>query len=129
MENFVFYRSSTNGGKSWTETKNLSEDMPGFNVGHVRLAVDRPGQVYAIWLVSAVPFVAPDANSHQSLIGCNLVYRVLSGGQWSPIATINDPKADQTHQRIGAGSFFAGADPTGKVHVAYALNTDVFHPG
>ena len=128
VENFVFYRSSANGGKSWTETQNLSEDMPGYTVGPVRLAVDGQGRVYVVWRASGIANVSIDAHSRQSAIACNLFYRVLSGGQWSPILPINAPKADPQHQWGGSGSFFVGADPAGKVHVAYVLNTDVFHP-
>ncbi len=128
IENFVFYRSSSNGGKSWSESKNLSEDIAGRTVGPVRLTVDGAGRVYAIWRVSGVPYVGLNANTHQSGVGCNLVYRVLTGSQWSAIQPVNLPVADSAHQHIGAGSFFAGADPAGKVHVAYILNTDVFHP-
>ena len=128
IEDFVFDRSSTDGGKSWTETKNLSEDMPGRTVGPVRLAVNRQGSVYAVWRAAAIPYLSLDPSSHQTRSGCNLVYRVLSGGQWSAILPVNDPQANQEHQRIGAGSFFAGADPAGKVHVAYVLNTNISSP-
>jgi hypothetical protein len=127
IENFVFYRSSTDGGKSWSPATNLSEDMAGHMVGPCQLAIDGQNRVYAVWRVSAIPNVSA-GNRGQNVIACNLVYRVLSGGQWSPIATINQPAADQLHQRQGAYSFFASADPAGKVHVAYVISTDIFHP-
>jgi len=128
LEDFVFYRSSTDGGKSWTAARNLSEDMAGLMVGPAHIAVDGQGRVYAVWRVAAGPNTLIPPNSRQAHVGCNLVYRVLSGGQWSAILPINEPQADPQHQRVGIDAFFAGADSAGKMHVAYSVSTDVFHP-
>jgi hypothetical protein len=128
IESFVFYRSRTDGGKSFSAPTNLSEEMAGHMVGPCRLAIDGQNRVYAVWRVLSLANATLSGESHQNALGCNLVYRVLVGSQWSPIITINAPTADQMHQGRGVGSFFAGVDPAGRVHTAYVLNTDVFHP-
>ncbi|MDE2126060.1 MAG: exo-alpha-sialidase [Armatimonadetes bacterium] len=128
LEDFVFYRSSTDGGKSWSAPVNLSQDMPGHMVGPCRLAVDGQNRVYVVWRAIATPNTGLPSSRGPDYVACNLFYRSLSNGQWGPITPINAPLADPQNQRIGIGSFFAAADPTGKVHVAYSVNTDVFHP-
>ena len=49
---FVYYRSSKDGGTTWSPPTNLSEAMPGFNVGTCRLVLDgkdRPGREGKPW--------------------------------------------------------------------------------
>ncbi len=46
---FVYYRESGDGGKSWTEAKNLSEEMPSVPVAECSLLVDGSDRVYVIW--------------------------------------------------------------------------------
>ena len=47
----VYHRSSTDGGKTWTEAKNLSEDLPGpgIDVGRCQILADSRNRVYVIW--------------------------------------------------------------------------------
>jgi hypothetical protein len=47
--NAIYHRSSTDGGKTWTEAKNLSEDMPIVDVGRCQVLVDARNRVYVIW--------------------------------------------------------------------------------
>ncbi len=57
-ENFVSYRSRTDGGMSWSPATILSEDMAGHMVGPCQLAIDGQNRVYAVWRLSAVPNVS-----------------------------------------------------------------------
>jgi len=127
VENYVYYRSSGDGGKSWSPAKNLSEVMPGLMVGHMRLTLDGQSRPYVIWASAPEANLNLSGNSHANSLYSNLVYRMLDGGGWSAVQHISTP-VDHLHQNSGAGSFFAGTDPGGKVHVAYATNTDIFHP-
>ena len=122
----AYHRSSSDGGKTWTEAKNLSEDMPGINVGQCIALVDGRGRLYVIWRAGiAVNFTAnpnPGGSSPS-----NVVYRVLENGRWSKIKFVNEPGTKEV-QTDGAYSFFAAVDPTGKVQVVWNALPDKWHP-
>ena len=123
----AYYRASADGGKTWTEAKNLSEDMPGIGVGRCALLVDARNRVYVIWrsgLKAGFPVnTDPWGGGGQS----NLVYRVLDGGKWSKIKSVNPPGSPET-QNDGALSFFAAVDAAGRAQVVWTSTPDKWHP-
>ncbi len=122
----VYHRSSSDGGKTWTEAKNLSEDMPNIQVGRCYIKIDGQGRVYVIWRAGlALNFSGfPNAGgAGQS----NLLYRVLDHGHWSKIIYIHPPGSPQT-QNDGSLSYFATVDASGRVQVLYNTVPDHWHP-
>ncbi|MFT3687031.1 MAG: sialidase family protein [Phycisphaerales bacterium] len=123
---FVFHRQSTDGGKTWSEAKNLSEVMPQFNVGYTRLCVDAQGRAYVIWrssLKENFPVLATAAGNGQH----NLVYRVLENGKWSKVLYVHKPGSPET-QNDGSCSYMAVTDASGKVQVIWNSLPDMFDP-
>lgn len=123
----VYHRSSSDGGKSWTDAKNLSEVMPAYKVGNCRVVIDGAGRVYVIWHTGVAEGYATDMDAHAGLHN-NLVYRVLADGNWSgkaiPIHLLYGVK----QQNEATASWFASADPTGRVHVIWNMMPDSRHP-
>ncbi|MEO6995186.1 MAG: hypothetical protein ABI273_16390 [Lacunisphaera sp.] len=122
----AYYRSSSDGGKTWTEAKNLSEDLPRIQVGQCIALVDGSDRVYVIWRAG----IAPDfpTTSYRGGVGpANIVYRVLENGRWSKIKFINEPGTKEV-QTDGAYSFFAVVDAAGHVQVAWNAQPDKWHP-
>ncbi|MGN6370229.1 MAG: hypothetical protein ACTHN5_18385 [Phycisphaerae bacterium] len=123
---FVFHRSSSDGGKTWSETKNLSEDMPGFNVGTCQLCIDGQDRVFVIWrtgLKEGFSTLTTPAGLAQN----NLVYRMLDHGKWTKILPVHPPGSSQT-QDDGSISFSACTDAAGHVEVIYNTIPDRFDP-
>lgn len=123
---FVFHRQSTDGGLTWSDTKNLSEVMPQFNVGYCRLCIDGQDRVYVIWrssLKENFPVTVTAAGNGQQ----NLVYRVLDHGKWSKVLYVHKPGSPET-QNDGSCSFTAVTDASGKVQVIYNALPDTFDP-
>ncbi|HVU18531.1 MAG TPA: hypothetical protein VHD32_16635 [Candidatus Didemnitutus sp.] len=122
----VYHRSSSDGGKTWGEAKNLSEDMPGLKVGRCYLLIDGRDRVYVIWRTALAPNFP--ANIDPNAVGsCNLVYRVLEEGHWSRIQPINSPASAQT-QNAGSLSYYAAVDAAGRVQAAWNAMPDFWHP-
>jgi hypothetical protein len=122
----AYHRSSSDGGKTWTPAKNLSEDMPRINVGRCLTIIDRSDRVYVIWRSGLGPNfgASPDqGNSSQS----NIVYRVLENGQWSRIKNVSPAGSAET-QDDGALSFFAVIDAAGRAQVVWNSRPDKWHP-
>lgn len=122
----AYHRSSSDGGKTWTEAKNLSEDMPGIQVGQCIVLVDGRDRVYVIWRAGiAVNFTASPSSGGAG--PANIVYRVLENGRWSKIKFVNEPGTQET-QTDGAYSFFAAVDASGHAQVAWNAQPDKWHP-
>ncbi len=124
---FLYYRSSRDGGKSWTAPKNLSEVLPNTPVGNTNLLSDSSGRIYAIWrsfYLSAGDISQPSAQRD----GFNLVYRVLDHGAWSNAINIHPPTTS-AQQHFGSASWFAANDPsTGRVDVFWNTSPAPRHP-
>lgn len=124
---FLYYRSSRDGGKSWTAPKNLSEILPNTPVGTTKLLSDSSGRVYAIWRTS-FNTVVNDTQPASQNDTYYLVYRVLENGGWSNAIDIHPPTT-QEHQHFGSASWFAANDPsTGKTQVLWNTNPAPRHP-
>ena len=114
----VYHRSSSDGGKSWSEAKNLSEDMPDINVGKCEVLVDGQNRTYVIWRAGLKP-TFPASPNITSTSSCNLWYRVMSAdGRWSVIKPVAPPD-ESALQHEGTLSYFAGVDGAGRVQLAF----------
>jgi hypothetical protein len=125
----VYHRSSRDGGKSWTEAKNLSEVMPDYQIGNAQVIADGTGRVYVIWRTGAAPgFPLSGIDPHAAQVVNNFVYRVLEGGAWNAKPVWVHKPATKDAQDIGSASWFASTDPGGKVHVIWNGYPDRLHP-
>lgn len=122
----VYYRSSTDNGKTWSEAKNLSEDMPGIAVGRCALLVDARNRVYVIWR-SALRETFPANLNWNGASCCNLMYRTLENGKWSKILPVHPPATENT-QSDGSLSFFAVVDAAGNAQVVWNALPFKWHP-
>lgn len=123
----IYYRSSSDGGRTWSEAKNLSEVMPDRQVGMCRVAADHAGRVYVIWNVARGQYQQADIYPHANNYN-NLVYRVLSGGQWSGQTIPIHEMATDNNPYIGSFSYFVATDPAGAVHVIWNEDPAITHP-
>lgn len=107
---YVYYRASTDGGKTWSDSKNLSDDESGHDAGFARAIADGKGRIYVVWKYVAQGTILDGPG------GCaagKLVYRALDGGAWSKRILLGDDK-------VPTFSWFATLDPAGKVHVVWS---------
>jgi hypothetical protein len=111
--NAVYHRSSSDGGKTWTEAKNLSEDMVNVDVARSQLLVDARNRVYVIW-ESPLGGVAGRSS---------LWFRELEGGRWSQVKPISG-----NTQENAARSFFAAVDAAGRAEVIWNVDPNPRHP-
>ncbi len=125
----VYHRASSDGGKTWTEAKNLSEVMPDYQIGNCQIAADGAGRIYVVWRTGFGPNIPISGTEpHAAQVVNNLVYRVLDGGAWSGKAILVHKPATREQQDIGSASWFLSTDPGGKVHVVWNTNPDPRHP-
>ena len=122
----VYHRSSSDGGKSWTEAKNLSEALPNWKSGYCSLLIDGQNRVYVIWRTGVTEISPPSEDPHAGYY-CNLVYRVLENGKWSKVVNIHPPASNEK-QDIGALQSFTCVDAAGKAQVFWNVNPDHLHP-
>ncbi len=112
---YLYYRSSKDGGATWSDPKNLSDDETATPAAYCPVLVAGDGKVYAIWKYL-------ECNNLDAAGGGGsgeLVYRVLDGGAWSSIVRL----CDKHH---GVVSYFAAVAPDGKVNLVYSQgNLDV----
>ena len=121
---FVFHRQSSDGGATWSELKNLSEDMPGINIGTCQLCIDGQDRVFVIWRTG----LKQDFNVSNTPAGVaqsNLVYRMLDHGKWTKILPVHPPGSAET-QDNGSISYSACTDAAGHVQVIYNTIPDRF---
>ena len=107
---YLYYRSSANGGASWTPPKNLSDDESGHSASYCRLLADGQGRLYAIWKYVSKDELLDGPGGNGAGI---LSYRCLSGGAWSPTVHLNDAK-------LAAYSWFAALGPDGAVRLVWS---------
>ncbi|HRE09010.1 MAG TPA: sialidase family protein [Opitutaceae bacterium] len=122
----VYHRSSSDKGATWTDAKNLSEEMPDIQTGYGVVLADGKDRIYAIWRAGlgvnspANPY--PSSTSH-----ANLVYRVLENGKWSKILPVHPP-GSMDLQNDGSLAYFAVVDPQGRVQVIWNTKPGKWHP-
>src|SRR5664280_127340 len=124
--NAIYHRSSTDGGKTWTEAKNLSEDMPIVDVGRCQVLVDARNRVYVIWRSGLEKFDRVSGNPSGDARS-NLWFRELEAGKWTRIKPIGETVTSET-QWNSAFSYFAALDAAGRVHVLWNVSPDKWHP-
>ena len=122
----VYYRSSADNGQTWTEAKNMSEDMPDIIVGRCALLVDSQNRVYVIWRCGLAQYY-PASIDPVGASCCDLKYRVLENGKWSKILPVNPP-ASAVNQNDGPLSYFAIVDATGRAQVVWNTPPAKWHP-
>jgi len=122
----VYYRSSSDNGKTWSEAKNMSEDMTEISVGRTLLLVDARNRVYVIWRAGLKQYSPAGADAGSSGC-CNLLYRVLENGRWSKIL-FAQPPASAAKQDDGALSFFGVIDAAGRAQVVWNSPPAKWHP-
>jgi hypothetical protein len=125
----VYYRSSSDTGKPWSEAKNLTEEMPGFGIGRCQVLVDAQNRVYVFFRVSLKETwgagYAPSANNQHT----NLYYRMLQGGKWSKAVAVHPLGTEATQQTGGSISSWAGIDAAERAQVVWnAVPDKTVHP-
>jgi hypothetical protein len=111
--NAIYHRSSTDGGRTWTEAKNLSEDMPNIDVARCQVLADARNRVYVIW---GTPLGGVAGRS-------NMWFRELEGGKWSKAKPVSENPLDNATR-----SFFAAVDAAGRAQVIWNVAPDERHP-
>lgn len=113
---YLYYRASSDGGKTWSEAKTLSDDESGNAASYGRLAIDGKGRVYAVWKYVGSQELLDGPGGHAN---GRLAYRCLEGGAWSKCVPLGDAS-------IPSYSWFPAVDPGGTVHVVWSqMSPDV----
>lgn len=107
---YLYYRASTDGGTTWSPSKNLSDDESGNDASYARIVPDAKGRVYAVWK-STSPADWLDGPGGAA-VG-KLFFRCLENGGWSSAKQIGDEKLELF-------SYFVAPDPAGAVHVVWS---------
>jgi hypothetical protein len=124
--NAIYHRSSSDGGKTWTEAKNLTEDSLNMQVGRCQVLADARNRVYVIWRTS-IPgsfTVGTDLGGSPS----GLWFRALEGGKWSKAKPVGEPVNGFAQYSDAAYSFFAALDAAGRAQVVWNAQPDKWHP-
>ena len=109
--NAIYHRFSTDGGKTWTEAKNFSEDMPNLEVGRCQVLADARNRVYVIW------------GTWVAMGRSNMWFRELESGKWSKAKPVSENPQDNA-----ARSFFAAVDAAGRAQVIWNVDPNERHP-
>ncbi|MDQ6626199.1 MAG: hypothetical protein M3Y69_08710 [Verrucomicrobiota bacterium] len=107
---FLYYRASKDGGATWSDPKDLSDDESGDSAGPCRVLVDGAGRVYAIWKYINENELLEGPNGYANGVLC---FRCLEGGSWSRTQHFGDEHQPMT-------SYFAAVGPDGKVNLVYS---------
>ena len=113
---YVYYRASADGGATWSDAKNLSDDESGLGTSWCQIKVDAAGRAYAIWkyVDENTALDGPGGNS-----GGVVAFRCLDGGTWSRTQRFGDDH----HEAV---AWCAMNAPDGKVRVLYTqLQADI----
>lgn len=125
----IYHRSSADGGKTWSDAKNLSEDMVGVGVGHCEVLADNSNRVYVVWRAGLGPNFAADINPHSGRRHCNLWFRMLEGGKWTKPKSIGSLATPEKQKDGGSLSYFTGIDGAGHAQVVWNTTPDSsLHP-
>jgi hypothetical protein len=126
--NAVYHRSSSDGGKTWTDAKNLSEDMPGIDVGHCVVLADSHNRVYVIWRAGLNVGWTIDGNLAGAGSLSNLWFRELDGGKWTQAKMINEREPMDNPHTMSTLSFFGVTDAAGRAQLLWNVSPDKWHP-
>jgi len=107
---FVYHRMSKDGGKSWSEPINLSDDESGRQASYCALAVDGAGRVYAFWKYIGVNEILDGPGGYKDGV---LAMRCWQGGPWSPRVALNLPNEP-------ISSWYTTLDTAGRIHLVYS---------
>ncbi len=107
---YLYYRASTDGGRSWTDALNLSDDESGQDAGYARLFFDGKGRLYAAWRYVPLNSLLDGPGGRAP---GRLVYRCHDGGKWSPRVRLGD-------DQVPTFSWFAAVAPDGRAHVVWS---------
>ncbi|MBI1372979.1 MAG: hypothetical protein GC159_09485 [Phycisphaera sp.] len=107
---YLYYRTSADGGATWSEAKNLSDDESGNDAGYARVIFDGAGRLYAVWkyIPQGALLDGPGGEANG-----RIVYRALVGGAWSKRVEIGDKK-------LPSFSWFVATDAGGAVHLVWS---------
>ena len=113
---YIYYSSSSNGGKSWSKPIALSDDGTGNGSGYPQLIEDGQGLIYAIWkrygnTKLTQPEIGLDGPGGN--VGGTLMYKVLQGSGWSSQKRLADNDMVQI-------SWFADVDDSGSLRVVWS---------
>lgn len=122
----VYHCFSSDGGKTWSEAKNLSEALPEYHVGNCKVAVDGQNRAYVLWHTGIAEGYPSDMEPHSGMSN-NIVYRVFNGGAWSKPVFV-PPAHGKEDEGNADGSWFVSTDPTGQVHVVWNMLPYSRHP-
>jgi len=107
---YLYYRTSSDDGNTWSAPTNLSDDESGNAVGYARVQFDAQGRLYAVWkYVDAHTLL----DGPGGVAGGRLVYRCLAAGNWSKRVTLGDAK-------VPTFSWFLALAPNGVAHVVWS---------
>ena len=108
--NYLYYRASNDGGKTWSQPNNLSDDESGDSASFARLVIDGKGRIYAVW-----KYVRRNEllDGPGGTAGGRLTGRCLEAESWSKRMSLGDAK-------VPSYSWFAAVDPNGVVHVIWS---------
>ena len=116
----VYHRASSDGGKTWSAAKNLSEVLPDFEVGECHIAADSAGRIYVAWRTGMKPrFPTSGFDPHGNQAANSLVYRVWENGAWNGKALHINPEATYDFQDEGAACWFMTTGGDGQVHAVW----------
>ena len=107
---YLYYRSSSDGGTTWSEIKNLSDDESGNSCGYARIAIDGKGRAYAIWKYIGKNELLDGPGAAGAGI---LAFRCLEGGTWSRTTRLNEVKTP-------VYSWFAAPGPGGAINLVWS---------
>lgn len=106
---YVYYRASTDDGRTWSQPANLSDDQSGRDASWARVLVDGRGRTYVLWkYVKHGDFMNGPGGNH----GGQLCLRAAEG-TWSQIIPLGDAN-------VPTFSWFAALDAAGSVHVVWS---------
>ncbi|HEY1174069.1 MAG TPA: sialidase family protein [Verrucomicrobiae bacterium] len=110
---YLYYRTSKDNGKTWSEVKNLSDDESGHSASYMRLVQDGAGRIYCVWKYIGANEILDGPGGYAA---GRIVYRCLEGGTWSNRKALGDDK-------VPSYSWFAAVDPKGVAHIVWGQMT------
>ena len=107
---YLYYRASTDGGRTWSAVKNLSDDETTNDASYSRVIADAQGRVYVVW-----KYVGHGSNidGPGGIAPGDLTFRALEGGTWSPRMLLGDAKVPELF-------LVRRHDAAGAVHIVWS---------
>lgn len=107
---YLYHRSSRDGGVTWSEPSNLSDDESGRMAAYCTLGHDAAGRVYAFWKYLDPNEILYGPGGYD---GGVLVMRCWQAGTWLPRLALNQPT-----EPIFA--WYTSPDAAGRLHLVYS---------